>query len=64
MRVAISEFKEFREFNDFPKLLNFLNLSTCVSLPTLRLSREQRLLVGFAEAEQGRVAEGKPMANG
>ena len=33
--------------------------------PTLRLSRGQsQTCLNFAEAEQGRVAEGKPMANG
>ncbi|MBQ2419645.1 MAG: hypothetical protein II281_07560 [Alistipes sp.] len=42
----------------------FVNSLFCVSQLTPRLSREQRLLADFAEAERGRVAEGKPMANG
>ena len=59
------EFKEFREIKDNSlNSLTSLNSLFCVSQPTPRLSREQRLLADFAEAERGRVAEGKPMANG
>ena len=59
------EFKEFREIKDNSlNSLTSLNSLFCVSQLTPRLSREQRLLADFAEAERGRVAEGKPMANG
>ena len=52
-----------------PNLIKLLNLTKFSVLrqpaegkPPLRLSREQRLLADFAEAEQGRVAKGKPPA--